>query len=227
MPTPRPGLTPTAPLGYGDSMLRIGVTGPMASGKSTVARRFEERGAVRIDGDALGWEALRTAPVREAIAAAFGPGVLGTDGEVDRAALGAVVFADAAAMARLNAIVQPPLRALVVRRLAEVTEAPSRVAVLDAAMLTTWRLEPDLDGVVEVIAPEPLRIERLRASRGCSEAEAATRVRGQRLPPVRDARRHWRIQNDGDPATLLASADRVWREIETVVESRADSWDDR
>lgn len=196
--------------------LRIGVTGLMASGKSSVARRFEEHGAVRIDGDALGWETLGVSSVRDRILEAFGSGVIGVDGAVDRALLGAIVFADPAAMERLNAIVQPPLKALVERRLDEVSAAATRVAVLDAAMLTTWHLEPELDGVVEVTAPERLRIERLRAARGFSEEEAARRVRGQALPPVRDARRLWRIQNEEDRAALRARADEVWRAIEAL-----------
>ena len=198
--------------------IRIGVTGLMASGKSSVARRFEEHGAVRVDGDALGWETLRVPDVRDRIAAAFGPGVIGADGAVDRASLGGIVFPDPAAMERLNAIVQPSLRELVVRRLGEAfaESAGPRVVVLDAALLTTWRLEPELDGVVEVTAPERLRMERLKIARGFTAEEALLRVRGQRLPPVRDAKRLWRIQNEADPAALLARADEVWRAIEAL-----------
>ena len=85
-------------------MLRIGVTGRMASGKSTVARRFEAKGATRVDGDALGWETLRDAEVKSAISSAFGTDVMDGAGEVDRGRLGTVVFRDHAAMNRLNAI---------------------------------------------------------------------------------------------------------------------------
>lgn len=201
-------------------MLRIGVTGLMASGKSTVARRFEDHGALRLDGDALGWEMLRAAPVVEAIAAAFGTDLIDLAGDVDRRRLGAIVFADPASMERLNAIVQPPLRELVRRRLGEASASGASAVVLDAAMLTKWHLEPELDGVVEVIAPEPTRIARLRAARGFTETEAATRVRGQNLPPVRDARRHWRIQNDEDAAALIERADQVWGEIQAIAPTR-------
>jgi dephospho-CoA kinase len=194
-------------------MLRIGVTGLMASGKSTVARRFEERGAVRIDGDALGWEALRIPAVRDRIAAAFGPGVIGAEGGVDRGRLGAIVFADPEAMGRLDAIVQPPLLALVRASLAEVV-AP--VVVLDAALLSAWGLEWELDGVVEVTAPEPLRIARLRAARAYPEEEAVRRVRGQRLRPLGAAKRRWLIENDGGTAALTARADQVWGEITSL-----------
>jgi dephospho-CoA kinase len=201
-------------------MVRIGVTGPMGSGKSTVARRFQERGAALEDGDALGWEVLRLPEVRDAIAAAFGARVIGRDGEVDRPRLGRIVFADPDSMERLNAIVQPVL----LRRVREVLDARGRgVRVLDAAMITTWRLEPELDGVVEVVAPEDLRVKRLRAARGYDDAEARGRIRGQKLPPVRGARRHWRIENDEDRARLLARADEVWDEIVSL--AAADSAD--
>src|SRR5262245_12693066 len=157
-------------------MVRIGVTGPMASGKSTVARRFQERGAELVDGDALGWGVLRLPEVVSEIGAAFGPHVLARDGQVDRMRLGRLVFRDPESMQRLNAIVQPVLS----RRVREVLEAPGTgVRVLDAAMLTTWRLEPRLDGVVEVATSPDERLRRLRAARGFTDSEARERVQGQ------------------------------------------------
>jgi dephospho-CoA kinase len=197
-------------------MVRIGLTGLMASGKSTVARRFQEHGAELVDGDALGWDVLRLPAVREAIEAEFGPAVLGPDGSVDRARLGRLVFRAPAAMDRLNAIVQPALSA----RVREVLDAPGAgVRVLDAALLSTWRLEPALDGVVEVVAPVDVRVRRLGAARGFGVEEARERIRGQRLPPVRGARRLWRIENEADRNELLRRADAVWSEIEALVPS--------
>jgi len=192
-------------------MLRIGVTGRMASGKSTVARRFEALGATRVDGDALGWETLRDPAVTRAIAAAFGPAVIGSTGVVDRARLGAVVFRDRDAMSRLNAIVQPPLLARV--RAALAAAEGDGVLALDAALLSTWGLEPELDGVVEVTAPEDVRVGRLWRVRGGSEAEARERIAGQDLPPLARTVAFWRIENDADVAALTQKADRVWEEI--------------
>ena len=195
-------------------MLRIGVTGRMASGKSTVARRFEARGATRVDGDALGWETLRDPDVKAAIGAAFGAAMLGQGGDVDRARLGAVVFRDRAAMHRLNEIVQPPLLSRVRSALDAATG--DGVFVLDAALIATWGLESELDGVVEVVAPEDLRVERLRRARGGSEADARERITGQSLPPLGPARALWRIENDAGPEELTRRADEVWDEIQAL-----------
>jgi dephospho-CoA kinase len=194
-------------------MVRIGVTGHMGSGKSTVARRFQERGAALVDGDSLGWEALRLPDVRKAIQASVGPDVFDREGHVDRARLGRLVFRDPSAMDRLNAIVQPVL----LRRVRGLLEAPGEgVLVLDAALLPVWRLESELDGVIEVVASEDVRVRRIRAARGFTDQEARERVRGQRLPAIRGARRQWRIENEGDRAELTRRADAIWEEIESL-----------
>jgi dephospho-CoA kinase len=197
-------------------MVRIGVTGAMASGKSTLARRFRERGADLVDGDALGWEILRLPEVSAAIREAFGKDVIDRQGEVDRGRLGKIVFADPDQMTRLNAIVQPRLKD---RVRAMLEEPGATVKVLDAAMLTTWRLEPELDGVVEVVASEDARARRLRAARSFSDEEARGRIQGQKIPAVRGARRHWKVENAGDKAQLLARADEIWEEIQSLAEA--------
>jgi dephospho-CoA kinase len=199
-------------------MVRIGVTGAMASGKSTLARRFRDRGADLVDGDAIGWYVLRLPEVRAAIRDAFGDDVMDRLGEVDRGRLGKIVFADPDKMGRLNAIVQPKLLDQV---RAALDEPGSGVRVLDAAMLTTWRLEPELDGVVEVVASEDERARRLRAARSFSDKEARGRIQGQKLPPVRGARRLWKVENAGDRAALVAQADAIWDEIQSLSEAKA------
>jgi dephospho-CoA kinase len=183
----------------------------MASGKTDVARRFEACGARLVEGDALGWEVLREPEVRERVGALFGPTVLASDGTVDRRALGRIVFGDLSEMNRLNDLVQPRLLQRVRDALAE---APGDgVVVLDAALLSTWNLAPELDGVVEVSAPAETRIARLSAFKEFPQAEARARVMGQELPPVRGARRLWKIENAGTRAELLRRADEVWAEI--------------
>jgi dephospho-CoA kinase len=116
-------------------------------------------------------------------------------------------------MASLNAIVQPTL---LDRARVELSRPERGPVLLDAAMLTTWGIEPELDGVVEVRAGEAARVGRLRDARGYTEAEALARVRGQRLPPVRGAKRHWVLDNDGDLAALRREAEAVWNEIAAI-----------
>src|SRR2546422_1415808 len=195
-------------------MLRIGVTGPMASGKTDVGRRLGERGARVIEGDALGWEVLREREVRERIGDCFGPAVLLPDGSVDRRALGSIVFKNASEMGRLNAVVQPILE----RRVREVLDSTrgDGILVMDAAVLGAWNLAPELDGVVEVEAPIEARVARLAKLKKFSEGEARERVTGQRIPPVRGARRRWRIENSGTRDELLKRADEIWGEIERL-----------
>ncbi|HET7902941.1 MAG TPA: dephospho-CoA kinase [Candidatus Eisenbacteria bacterium] len=194
-------------------MPRIGIFGAMASGKSTVSKWFRDWGATLVEGDALGWSVLAEPEIVAALRAEFGPRIIDRSGGIDRARLGPVVFAEPSAMDRLNALVQPRLRTKVREAL---EGAPPGVVVLDAAMLTTWGLEPELDGVVEVRAEEGRRLERLRASRGFAEAEALARIRGQRLPPVRNAKRHWLLRNDGGLAELRRAAEELWREIASL-----------
>jgi dephospho-CoA kinase len=193
-------------------MLRIGVTGLMASGKTDVARRFVEHGARLVEGDALGWEILREPEVRDGLRGIFGPSVVDAEGNVDRRALGRIVFGDASEMNRLNALVQPRLLARVREALEGSTE--ESVVVLDAALLGVWNLAPELDGVVEVTAPAETRIARLAAFKEFPQAEARQRVEGQRLPPVRGARRLWKIENAGTREELLQRADQVWSDIQ-------------
>ena len=195
-------------------MLRIGVTGPMASGKTDVARRFEERGARLVEGDALGWEVLREREVRERTVELFGTSILAPDGSVDRRALGRIVFPSAREMDRLNAVVQRPLERRVRDALDRMTG--EGMGVLDAALLGAWSLVPELDGVVEVTAPTETRIARLSKHKGFSEADARERVLGQRLPPIRGARRLWTIENTGTREELIQEADDVWAEIERL-----------
>jgi dephospho-CoA kinase len=195
-------------------MFRVGVTGLMASGKSSVARRLEEHGARLVDADALGWDVLRRAEIRDQLRRLFGDAIMSPDGAVDRGSLGRIVFQNPGSMERLNAVVQPVLVRDVREALAE--RPGDGVVVLDAALLSLWRLEPELDAVVEVSAPIEARIERLRASKGFTDAEARVRIEGQKLPPVRDATRRWRIENAGTRSELMASADRIWDEIRSL-----------
>lgn len=181
----------------------------MASGKSTVSRWFQEWGASLVDGDALGWAVLREPAIVVALVEAFGAAVRSGDGSIDRVAMGRIVFRDSREMDRLNAIVQPRL----LERVRDALGSAAGTVLLDAALLTTWGMEPELDGIVEVRAGDATRAARLVAARGFDAALAMERIQGQRLPPLRNPKRHWIIHNDGDLAALRRQAEAVWKEI--------------
>lgn len=193
-------------------MLRIGLTGNIASGKSMVARLLEDRGAVIIDADRIGHELIGPdGPARAAVLERFGPGILGPDGEIDRGRLGRIVFADPAARQRLNEVVHPLLIAGIRRRLAAAAEQGVEVIVLDAALLYEFGLEGEFDRIVAVSAPAELRVARL-VVRGLPVDEAWRRVRAQGSPADKEKRADRVIVNDGRPEELAASVADFWRE---------------
>ncbi|MET0782959.1 MAG: dephospho-CoA kinase, partial [Leifsonia flava] len=159
-------------------MYLIGLTGGIASGKSTIARRLVEHGAVHIDADQLarkvvepGTEGL--AQIREA----FGDAVLAPDGSLDRKALSELVFSDAAALDRLNGIVHPLVRELSGRLFAAADAArPNAVVVYDVPLLVEAELDHPFDLVVVAHATKKTRAERLVDIRGFSEEHAQARI---------------------------------------------------
>lgn len=190
----------------------IALTGGIASGKSTIAARLAEHGAVVVDADALVRETQRAgSPVLAAIAEGFGGGVLRGDGELDRAALGAIVFGDPGALARLNAIVHPAVRAASARRFADAFAAdPTAVVVYDVPLLVETRAEDPWDLVVVAHAPAEVRARRLVEVRGMSEAEAAARIAAQASDEQRLAIADVVIDTGGSLEDTIARTDGVW-----------------
>lgn len=195
-------------------MLRIGLTGGIAAGKSTAATRLAELGATVIDHDALARAAV--APGSDglaAVAAEFGAGVIGADGALDRAALGAIVFADPAARARLNAIVHP-----IVLRLARDAERaaqsgdPDAVAVHDSPLLVETGQSESFDIVVVVHADEEVRVKRLMRARGLSQGEALARIRAQATDEQRLAAATVVLESSDTVLGLRRQVDAFWRD---------------
>ncbi|TMM33383.1 MAG: dephospho-CoA kinase [Actinobacteria bacterium] len=189
----------------------VGLTGGIGAGKSVVAARLAELGAVVIDSDRLAREVV--APGTDGLAevvAAFGTGVLGPDGALDRPALARVVFADPAARARLESIIHPRVRA----RAAELAAAapPGSVVVNDVPLLVESGIAGTFDLVVVVLASEATRLHRLVDGRGMSEQEARGRIAAQATDEQRRAVADIVIENDGTVDELIASVDRVWHE---------------
>lgn len=198
----------------------VGLTGGMGAGKSTVASLLADRGAVVIDVDGLGRAVLE--PEGEAFAgvvARFGPGVVGGDGRIDRAALAALVFEDPGALADLQAISHPAINRALDRLLDTVPD--DAVVVLDMAILVESHLGRDLpsgrgyDTVVVVEAPLDVRIARLVEHRGVSEADARARIAAQATDEDRRTVADYIIANDANDAndelrSLAPQLDRLW-----------------
>ncbi|MBN8423018.1 dephospho-CoA kinase [Microbacterium sp. 2216-1] len=159
----------------------IALTGGIASGKSTIARRLAEHGAVIVDADQIVRDVQSPgSPVLAAIVTEFGSGVIEHDGALDRAALGERVFGDDEALARLNSIVHPAVREESARRFAAAFAAdPESVVVYDVPLLVEARVDDPWDLIVLADAPAELRIRRLIELRGMAEEAARARVAAQ------------------------------------------------
>lgn len=192
-------------------MLRVGLTGGIGAGKSTVAGMLADHGALVVDADVLAREVVAPGtPGLAAVVSEFGPQVLAEDGGLDRARLGRLVFADPAARERLNAIVHP----LVAQRFAELVDAapPDAVVVHDVPLLVENGLADRYDLVVVVEAPADQRVGRLAESRRMGEDEARSRMAAQADDDQRRAVAGVVLVNDGDRDRLVRQVDALWRE---------------
>lgn len=192
--------------------MRVGLTGGVASGKSAVSGILARLGAVVVDADLLAREVVAPGtPGLEEVVAAFGTGVLAPDGSLDRPALGAVVFGDAAARARLEAIIHPRVRA----RAAEIeAEAPpGSVVVHDIPLLTETGQAASFDAVVVVDVPVEVQRDRLVRLRAMSPADAAARIAAQATREQRSAVATHLIDNTGTPADLEQRVRAVWNKL--------------
>ena len=195
-------------------MRLIGLTGNIASGKSTVARLLVERGAVLVDADRLAREVVRPGtPALERIVERFGERVLAPDGTLDRAELRGHVFADRIELEALNAIVHPEVERLREQRVAQAKAAGARVVVCDIPLLFEKHLADRFDAIVLVDAPRPVRLERLVRDRGLHEAEAMDMIAAQMPAELKRARSDFVIDNTGTLADLARRVDDVWRAV--------------
>jgi len=189
-------------------MRRIGLTGGIGSGKSTVASLFAELGAVVIDADAIAREVVAVGSEGlRALVEAFGAGILATDGSLNRQRLADIVFADPAARATLNAITHPRIGA----RTAELISALPADAVLihDVPLLVELGMQDAYDLVVVVDAPDDVRLDRLVA-RGHTLQDAAARIAAQAPRDVRLAAADVVIDNSGSLDDLTGQVVTAW-----------------
>ena len=189
-------------------MLRVGLTGGIGSGKSTVAALLAEHGAVVVDADALAHEALQPGqPAVPLVVAAFGNAVLSPDGSIDRSALAGLVFSDAEALGRLEAIVHPDVAT---RAAAAMAAAPAdAIVVYDVPLLAEKGMGDQFDAVVVVTADQGVRLKRL-VDRGMAASDAARRIAAQTGDADRRAVADLLIDNAGDLDELTTQVEAAW-----------------
>ncbi|MBA2952391.1 dephospho-CoA kinase [Nocardioides sp. MAH-18] len=192
--------------------MRVGLTGGIASGKSTVSEIFAELGAVIIDGDKLAREVVeRGTPGLAQVVEAFGPEILTPDGDLDRPKLGQVVFNDEARRKVLEGIVHP----LVFERYAalEASAPTDGVVVHDIPLLAETGRADTFDAVVVVETPVEVQVERMLRDRGWTREDAESRISAQATAEQRRAIATHLIVNDGSLADLRARVEEVWAEL--------------
>jgi dephospho-CoA kinase len=193
-------------------MRRVALTGGIGSGKSTVSALLARHGAVVIDADALAREVV--APGTTGLAAvveAFGPDILTTSGELDRPAMGRLVFDDPGARSRLEAVIHPRIRA----RAAEIeaAAAPDAIVVQDIPLLVETGQAVLFDTVVVVDAPTEVQLDRLTTQRSMSADEARARIAAQASREERLAVADHVVVNDGSLADLEHAVDVLWTRL--------------
>jgi dephospho-CoA kinase len=196
-------------------MLLVGLTGGIASGKSTVSAMLAERGAEVIDADHIARQVVMPGnPAWCKIRDHFGPGVLFPDGQIDRQALADIVFADPAKLTVLNEITHPEIFARIADRLEELRDRDVTV-ILDAALLIEAGLAEGVDVVIVTHSPREIQVERL-AAKGVGERAADARIAAQLEPEKRLARADIVIENSGPLEDLQHRVDEVWEQLERL-----------
>ena len=194
-------------------MLLVGLTGGIASGKSTVSAMLAERGAEVIDADQIARQVVMPGtPAWCKIREHFGPGVLHPDGQIDRQALADIVFADKGKLALLNEITHPAIFARIADRL-EAHHDQDVVVVLDAALLIEAGLADGVDVVIVVHSPREIQVDRLTA-KGVGSQDARNRIASQLEPEKRLARADIVIDNSGSLEDLSRQVDTLWEELQ-------------
>ncbi len=193
----------------------IALTGGIASGKSTIARRLAEHGAVVVDADQIVRDVQQPgSAVLQRIAEVFGTEVITPDGALDRAALGSRVFGDPEQLARLNAIVHPAVRAESQRRFeAAIDDDPSAVVVYDVPLLVEARVDDPWDLIVVAHAPAEVRRRRLVELRGLDERSARERIDAQVSDDERRAVADVVIDTGGSLDETHAQTDALWERL--------------
>ena len=192
----------------------IGLTGGIGSGKSTVSKLAEEMGAVILDADKVGHEAY-TPDSRTwcEVVAAFGDEIVAEDRSIDRRKLGAIVFADPAALERLNGIMHPRMFDMMKTKLDVLRQQGVKFVVLEAAILIEANWTPLVDEVWVTVASEPVVVARVRERTGLPEEQIRSRIQSQLSNEERTRQADEVIGNDGSLDELRAAVAGLWEKL--------------
>jgi dephospho-CoA kinase len=193
----------------------IGLTGGIATGKSTVSAMLRDLGAAVIDADEIAREVVVPgSPAFLDIQQRF-PDVIGPDGRLDRAKLAGVIFSSAPERAALNAIIHPRIQQAILEKKAALAKRGVPVAILDAALLIEKGLQYGMDGLILVTAPRELQIARLKQRNGLSGDDAEARLSSQMPVSEKERFASWIIDNSGDLSSLRSQVGKVWGSIQS------------
>jgi len=203
-------------------MLAVGLTGGIGAGKSTVAERLVARGAALIDADRIAREVVEPGrPAHGALVERFGPGIVASDGTIDRPALAAIAFGDPQALADLNAITHPAIGAVMAERRAAL-EGTDAVVLLDVPLLTpAHRQLLALDAVLVVDCDPEVCVARAVGQRGMAEADVRARMAAQATRAERLEGADLVIDNSGDRTQLEDEVARAWDDLAARARAKA------
>lgn len=191
----------------------VGLTGGIASGKSTVSQMLRELGAPIVDADVVAREVVEPGtPGLEEIADRF-PGVIGADGRLDREKLAARVFGQDEERRALNAILHPRIQRAVVEQVEALARQGHRLVIYDAPLIVENGLHQILDGVILVAVPREVQVERLMARNGVSRDAAEARIRAQLPLEEKKKVATWIVDNAGSLEHTRAQVESIWRTL--------------
>jgi dephospho-CoA kinase len=202
-------------------MLLVGLTGGIGTGKSTVARMLEKRGAVVFDADVLARQAVAPGtPGFDKVVERFGPNVLAPGGGLDRDALASIVFSDPAARRDLEGIVHPEVRRMFAEGCEEYRDS-DRVVVFSAPLLVETGMHTAFDLLIVVSAPVATQIERLMRDRGMAERDVQARIAAQLPLEAKAEVADVLVDNEGTIEDLEGRVERVWRDLDALARAGA------
>ena len=196
----------------------IGLTGGIASGKTEVAKIFQKHGIYVINSDEIGHRVLSKSEIKEKIIGIYGKDVL-KDGQIDRDKLGQIVFSNPEERNRINELIHPLVIADIMNRIQQVQQQGVEIIIIESALIgeNENRLPEWLNGIILIICPEEIRIQRLMSSRKLSYEEAKLRIQSQRIPEEKLSLAKWVIHNNGNFTKLEEETEKIIKEISNVV----------